>query len=277
METRIRSGQIKGWWEVSQADIPNLETIPPTRLNQLVTIPSIPLSEKDPLAYISNVVQQRALQSRPLRSRVVTLPFLGVVTLLGVPDLEQNTGRAIWIGATWHSRAPWEGPDQWQSVFVDSKLAFNSDLVVEEINKVAKTLPGLEEATSTGLEGREVFVIDSLKVFYRTEQAGAWAVSLIQGTLTDPERLPGLQPEDIQVLQLADSQEPAPYTIVVKTDGEFLPQEEKWKQNHVAVITLNPQMTLAWLIQEALAQWTGRPVGEILQIEHENGRLRIYA
>ncbi len=86
-----------------------------------------------------------------------------------------------------------------------------------------------------------------------------------------------MQPEDIWVLRLSDGQEPTPYSIVVKTDGEILPQEELWKQDHVAVITLNPQMTLAHLLQEALAQWTGRSVGDVLQIEHENGRLKIYA
>lgn len=130
--------------------------------------------------------------------------------------------------------------------------------------------------SKAGLEEPDVFTIDPMKIFYRTDQAGAFAVNLIQGTLIDPEQLPGLQPEDIQVSRLGNNQNPAPYTIVVKTSGEVLP-EEVWKQNRVAVITLTPQMTLAQLIQEALAQWTGRPIGEIIQIEHEDGRLRIYA
>ncbi|GEM_PF-4669488 len=126
-------------------------------------------------------------------------------------------------------------------------------------------------------EHHEVFVVDPLNVFYLTERTGALAASLIQGALIDPERLPGLQPEDIRVLPLVVNQEPVSYSIVVKADGEILPQEKLWKQNHVAVITLNPQTTLAQFVQEVLAQWTGRPVGEVLQIEHENGRLRIYA
>lgn len=100
---------------------------------------------------------------------------------------------------------------------------------------------GLEEKPSRGNSHEpEVFVVDPLKIFYRTEQAGALAANLIQGVLIDPEQLPGIQSEDIQILQLTDSQEPAPYTIVVKTDGEIFPQEEIWKQNRVAVITLNP-------------------------------------
>ena len=182
------------------------------------------------------------------------------------------------IGILWDKMPPFleiqpEVRNLWRHVFENP---FDSiDLDIERVypRNDAEGTAQLEQL----LEKTGVLVVDPLKVFYRTEQAGALATNLIQGALIDPERLPGLQPEDVQILRLSDSQELDPYTIVVKTAGETLPQEEIWKQNHVAIVTLSPQMTLAQFVQEALAQWTGRSVGEILQIEHKDGRFRIYA
>ena len=154
----------------------------------------------------------------------------------------------------------------------DAKAAF-----AEALRQTAAAgLEGVLAPVKPAKTGTQTFVVNLLKVFYRTDRSGALVLNLVQGTLRDPERLPGSQAEDIAVLKLEDVQEPAPGTIVVRTAEEYLPQEETWKQRGVAVVTITPQMTLGQLIQEALAQWTGKPVGDILQIEHENGQLRIY-
>lgn len=125
-------------------------------------------------------------------------------------------------------------------------------------------------------ERRERYVVDPLRVFYQAENTGAAAVNLVQ-TAVLSRQVPGFQSEDVQVSKLSKGKDPEPYTIVVKAADEILPKEELWRQHHVAIVTLTSQMTLAQLIQEALSQWTGRPVGEILQIEHSKSRLGIYA
>ena len=66
-----------------------------------------------------------------------------------------------------------------------------------------------------------------------------------------------------------------PQTIVV-VDGEAFPARLPENVAKVDLSTL-PHPSLAVIIQEALAQWTGQPIGKILYIEQlEDGRLAVY-
>jgi len=120
----------------------------------------------------------------------------------------------------------------------------------------------------------EVFHMDPIQIYY-TEKTRDQMEDLV-ATALRAQQIRGLQRSDVQLTPLSPSVGPNHFDIVVKTQEEILPQEEEWKQNQVAIISLTPQMTLSQVIQKAISQWVDRPVGEILEIRRQDGRLEIF-
>lgn len=135
----------------------------------------------------------------------------------------------------------------------------------------AQRAAGVTEALG---QSTEILVIEPTKIYYTQDEVGATVVASIRAA---EARLQALADEGIVVAPLAADTEPAAYSLVVKRVGETVAGEERLKANHVAVIELTARMTFAQLIQEALAQWTDRPIGRILGVQRlQDGRVAIY-
>lgn len=120
----------------------------------------------------------------------------------------------------------------------------------------------------------EVLVIDPTRIYYTDDEVGATVVSLLQ---TAKARLPGFTGAGMDIRPLAYGEKLAAYSIVVKTQGQPLDREAEYRANRVAIIELTGGMTFAQIIQQALAQWTGKPIGQVLGVQYlEDGRLAIY-
>jgi len=113
----------------------------------------------------------------------------------------------------------------------------------------------------------DIFVVDPLRI-HATEKTR----EPVERLLDERMQVPSFQDAEVQLLEMQDIQ---PFAIVV-IDQEQGPSE---LPADVAVIDLGTMETpsFALIIQEALAQWLNRPVGQIIHIlQLEDGRLAIY-
>lgn len=125
---------------------------------------------------------------------------------------------------------------------------------------------------------RERFVTNRIPVYFTT-----WTEVMREAELKTFMRVlqeaadggfPGFERDDIRLERLEEGAPPAEYSVVLTEVGETV-RDSVLQAPHVAVIELTSHLTVNELIRQALAQWTGRPVGEVRQIEHQDGRLGI--
>ncbi len=136
----------------------------------------------------------------------------------------------------------------------------------------APTIPPITAATDPRSRAREILVLETpLTLYYTPEGIGGQLASRVAEAQRHPEFNVDVRPQ-----LLGAETVPEPYAIVVKSSETVLANAWWREAYHIAVVNLTDQMTLAQILQEALAQW-GHPVDQVLGVQRlDDGRLAIY-
>lgn len=118
----------------------------------------------------------------------------------------------------------------------------------------------------------EAYLVDPPPMYSSTQVGEQQPGRLEQLQREVAARWPGAPP----ITPLSSMTAPLPYSIVIKMPKEPLPPRLTVFP-HVALIDLTEDLAFAQIIQQALAQWTGRSIGEVTKVQQlDDGRLLIY-